>query len=121
MGQQFYVIRRNPAPGTPAFTAKQERDTKRGKSAPTSEAPVVAPVETRPPVRQQPRKKPRSQRGASTVGSPSATVPPVATETTTSQPPAAPVAASTPKQASGGATAARRSNAKSRGKPRSRR
>jgi YidC/Oxa1 family membrane protein insertase len=50
MGQQFYVIRRNPAPGTPAFTAKQERDAKRGKSAPTPETPVVAPVETRPPV-----------------------------------------------------------------------
>src|SRR3990170_4936110 len=26
MGQQFYVIRNNPAPGTPAFKAKQERD-----------------------------------------------------------------------------------------------
>nr|WP_082624030.1 membrane protein insertase YidC [Nocardioides sp. Soil805] len=25
MGQQFYVIRNNPAPGTPAFAAKQER------------------------------------------------------------------------------------------------
>ena len=121
MGQQFYVIRRNPAPGTPAFTAKQERDAKRGKSAPTPETPVPAPVETKPPVRQQPRKKPRSQRGASSVGSPPATMPPASTETTTSQPPAAPVAASTPKQASGGATAARRSNAKSRGKPRSRR
>src|SRR3954471_15892435 len=26
MGQQFYVIRNNPAPGTPAFKAKQDRD-----------------------------------------------------------------------------------------------
>src|SRR5687768_2278545 len=26
MGQQFYVIRNNPAPGTPAFKAKEERD-----------------------------------------------------------------------------------------------
>ena len=26
MGQQFYVIRNNPAPGTPAFQAKQDRD-----------------------------------------------------------------------------------------------
>ena len=26
MGQQFYVIRNNPAPGTPAFNAKEERD-----------------------------------------------------------------------------------------------
>ena len=26
MGQQFYVIRNNPAPGTPAFKAKVDRD-----------------------------------------------------------------------------------------------
>ena len=26
MGQQFYVIRNNPTPGTPAFDAKKERD-----------------------------------------------------------------------------------------------
>ena len=26
MGQQFYVIRNNPAPGTPAFAAKEARD-----------------------------------------------------------------------------------------------
>ena len=26
MGQQFYVIRNNPAPGTPAAAAKEERD-----------------------------------------------------------------------------------------------
>ena len=32
MGQQFYVIRRNPAPGTPAFAAKQDRDKARGKT-----------------------------------------------------------------------------------------
>ena len=31
MGQQFYVIRNNPAPGTPAFKAKEERD--RAKAA----------------------------------------------------------------------------------------
>ena len=29
MGQQFYVIRNNPTPGTPAAVAKQERDKKR--------------------------------------------------------------------------------------------
>src|SRR5699024_7370878 len=32
MGQQFYVIRSNPAPGTPAFKAKQQRDAKHGKT-----------------------------------------------------------------------------------------
>ena len=31
MGQQFYVIRRNPAPGTPAFDAKLARDRAKGK------------------------------------------------------------------------------------------
>ncbi len=31
MGQQFYVIRNNPVPGTPAFKAKQDRDRKKGK------------------------------------------------------------------------------------------
>lgn len=31
MGQQFYVIRNNPAPGTPAFTAKAERDAAKAK------------------------------------------------------------------------------------------
>jgi YidC/Oxa1 family membrane protein insertase len=63
MGQQFYVIRNNPAPGTPAFAAKQERDRKHGKTVavdPTTDtgdqgATVVAP-------RQQPKRQPRSQR-----------------------------------------------------------
>ena len=32
MGQQFYVIRRNPAPGTPAYTAWEPRRTAPGKS-----------------------------------------------------------------------------------------
>src|SRR6188474_3762712 len=30
MSQQFYVIRNNPAPGTPAFAAKQKRDAAKG-------------------------------------------------------------------------------------------
>ena len=30
MGQQFYVIRNNPAPGTPAFDAKLNRDRAKG-------------------------------------------------------------------------------------------
>lgn len=66
MGQQFYVIRNNPAPGTAAATAKIERDqakaAKRGKPVePTvvEEAPVV---EQRSPQRQQPKKQSREQR-----------------------------------------------------------
>ena len=80
MGQQFYVIRRNPAPGTPAFAAWEERrqrheshrhtaepaaETGRGgvavaettRNGSTAAAPSAPRV-----VRQQPRKQPRSQR-----------------------------------------------------------
>jgi YidC/Oxa1 family membrane protein insertase len=68
MGQQFYVIRRNPAPGTPAFDAWEARKLAKGKDLalatvrvdePAEEA--VAPAPTRV-VRQQPRKQTRSQR-----------------------------------------------------------
>ena len=61
MGQQYYVIRRNPAPGTPAFAAKQERDKAKGKGVqPDPVAEVVE--ERRPAVRQQPKKQTRAQR-----------------------------------------------------------
>lgn len=62
MGQQFYVIRNNPAPGTPAFKAKQERDKKRGKDV--AEDPMKPVIEEgpKPPPRQQPKNQPRSQR-----------------------------------------------------------
>ena len=65
MGQQFYVIRNNPAPGTPAFKAKQERDEARARRH--GRPPAVAEVEVveeapRPASRQQPKKKTRSQR-----------------------------------------------------------
>jgi YidC/Oxa1 family membrane protein insertase len=67
MGQQFYVIRNNPAPGTPAFAAKQKRDAAKGnKHGQEPEATDVAveptPEAPRPAVRQQPKKKTRQQR-----------------------------------------------------------
>src|SRR3712207_5935602 len=82
MGQQFYVIRRNPAPGTPAYDAWEERRKARqkrrgggeepdggGENGATPLAPVpsgggaAAATTDRPRVvRQQPRKQPRSQR-----------------------------------------------------------
>lgn len=40
MGQQFYVIRNNPAPGTPAFKAKQDRDRRHGREV--TEDPLEA-------------------------------------------------------------------------------
>ncbi|WP_036507201.1 membrane protein insertase YidC [Nocardioides sp. URHA0020] len=66
MGQQFYVIRNNPAPGTAAETAKKERDRlkaeKHGRKVePEAEAlPVVE--EPRPQARQQPKKQSKKQR-----------------------------------------------------------
>lgn len=64
MGQQFYVIRNNPAPGTPAFRAKEERDkAKAAKHGMVTETAVAeAPEEPRTPPRQQPKKLTREQR-----------------------------------------------------------
>jgi YidC/Oxa1 family membrane protein insertase len=72
MCQQFYVIRNNPAPGTPAFKAKEQRDAhkraKKGLAAAepsdstgdsTSTATTVAEAAPR---RQQPKKQTREQR-----------------------------------------------------------
>ncbi len=62
MGQQFYVIRNNPAPGTPAFDAKVARDTKKGKVVPAAAAEPATPTVIDPPKRQQPKKSSRNQR-----------------------------------------------------------
>jgi YidC/Oxa1 family membrane protein insertase len=68
MGQQFYVIRNNPAPNTEAFKAKQRRDEekRRRKGEPPqdtgttiTETPVAPP---KPAQRQQPKKLTREQR-----------------------------------------------------------
>ncbi|WP_435771941.1 membrane protein insertase YidC [Nocardioides sp. SYSU DS0651] len=76
MGQQFYVIRNNPAPGTPAFKAKQERDkakaAKHGTPIEAYEAPDSPTPENgsqaRPSTRQQPKRQTRSQRKKTTGG-----------------------------------------------------
>ncbi len=71
MGQQFYVIRNNPAPGTPAFKAKQERDQAKAAKHPEKFAAYEAPAEgtevteetdRRPTQRQQPKRQTRAQR-----------------------------------------------------------
>jgi YidC/Oxa1 family membrane protein insertase len=71
MGQQFYVIRNNPVPGTPAAKAKQERDAaklaRKGESDPTyliDTQPDTAVGTGTPatPQRQQPKRQSRSQR-----------------------------------------------------------
>ena len=76
MGQQFYVIRRNPAPGTPAAKAKEARDADkaatqgparhrrgrppRAEGTAASQAGRAKPK--RPAPRAQPKKQSRSQR-----------------------------------------------------------
>ncbi|HWJ83701.1 MAG TPA: membrane protein insertase YidC [Nocardioides sp.] len=68
MGQQFWVIRNNPAPGTPAFKAKEERDrakaAKHGEPLPAYEAPAEGGEVKEPDrrQRQQPQRQSRSQR-----------------------------------------------------------
>jgi YidC/Oxa1 family membrane protein insertase len=68
MCQQFYVIRNNPAPGTPAFKAKELRDkekrARRGEPEPQVETTgtATAVVEPPQPRRQQPKKQSREQR-----------------------------------------------------------
>ena len=63
MGQQFYVIRNNPQPDTPAYAAWEEREAakrrrKNGGVDPEEVKPVIAP----PAPRQQPKNQPRSKR-----------------------------------------------------------
>ena len=72
MGQQFYVIRRNPAPGTPAAKAKEQRDAEKAarkgivaspEAAVEGGATATAVEEVeRPAPRAQPKKQTRSQR-----------------------------------------------------------
>jgi YidC/Oxa1 family membrane protein insertase len=68
MAQQFYVIRRNPSPGTPAFDAWEARKLAKGKNLAVAGVRLDEPIEEPSPsaanrvVRQQPRKQTRSQR-----------------------------------------------------------
>jgi YidC/Oxa1 family membrane protein insertase len=67
MGQQFYVIRRNPAPGTPAYEAKLQRDRAKGRvvaDPATAAGPAVDEPELgrRPQQRQQPKRQTKQQR-----------------------------------------------------------
>ncbi len=63
MGQQFYVIRRMPAPGSPAEKALQERRRKHGHApVETVEAEAEGPASTSGQ-RVQPKRQARSKRG----------------------------------------------------------
>ena len=62
MGQQFYVIRNSPQPGTPAFAALEARKAaKKVKGNPESSTETESTPEVKP-VRQQPKKKPKKKR-----------------------------------------------------------
>ncbi len=83
MGQQFYVIRNNPAPNTEAFAAKERRDAEKRKRKglpPEEEAGAVQtePEAKKPAPRQQPKKMTREQRKKSggKPGGPAAKRPP---------------------------------------------
>lgn len=63
--QQYYVIRNNPTPGTPAFEAKRQRDAAKGivhEPLVDGVVPVNEHPHHEPPPRQQPKKQSRSQR-----------------------------------------------------------
>ncbi len=68
MGQQFYVIRNNPAPGTPAFEAKEKRDrekrAKRGEHDDEEGDGGVATLteDRRPTQREQPKRLTKAER-----------------------------------------------------------
>lgn len=44
MGQQFYVIRNSPQPGTPAFEAKEARKVAKAKAKASGEAPAIESI-----------------------------------------------------------------------------
>ena len=77
MGQQFYVIRRNPAPGTPAYEAKQKRDRAKGRRiedpATANGAPSTEVKEPPRPPRQQPKRQSKQQRKRSGGAKPPST------------------------------------------------
>jgi YidC/Oxa1 family membrane protein insertase len=64
MGQQFYVIRNNPAPGTEAAKAKEQRDKEKAlkKGILVEEEPEEVEEEPRPARREQPKRQTRAQR-----------------------------------------------------------
>lgn len=63
MGQQFYVIRNNPQPDTPAYFALEARKkAKEQAKLAKSGAAIEAPEEEAAPVRQQPKRQSKSQR-----------------------------------------------------------
>ncbi len=79
MCQQFYVIRRMPAPGSIAEKALAERRAKRGKPMPkgSTPEPEAAPVElVKPGQRTQPKRKDRNNKRRPAQGTHGSTIAP---------------------------------------------
>ena len=75
MGQQFYVIRRMPAPGSLAEKALEDRRRRKGKGGDSEAATDTVAgevIEDAPRVRQQPKRQPRSKRTPGPVKAPGA-------------------------------------------------
>jgi YidC/Oxa1 family membrane protein insertase len=63
MGQQFWIIRNNPTPGTPAYDAwEQRKKEKQAKKGIVEEPPSGDTKTIEPPKREQPKKKSRKKR-----------------------------------------------------------
>jgi YidC/Oxa1 family membrane protein insertase len=56
-GQQFYVIKRNPTPGSPAYEELQQKKSKKTGAVQSPEVEVVEPTEDLKGQRNQPKKK----------------------------------------------------------------
>lgn len=70
MGQQYYVIRNNPAPGSQAYAEWEERQARKAaKHGGGTATQVVEEVDAEPkPVRNQPKRQPRSKRKGRPTG-----------------------------------------------------
>ena len=56
-GQQFYVIKRNPTPGSPAYEELQRKKEKKSGVIESPQEEVIEPVEDLKGQRRQPKKK----------------------------------------------------------------
>lgn len=92
MGQQFYVIRRNPAPGTPAYDAMEARKREHNRRAgrpeddglKADEGTTDTVQDRRPAQRQQPKRQSRSDRKTGPATTPAAGETPAASNGQTS-------------------------------------
>jgi YidC/Oxa1 family membrane protein insertase len=62
MGQQFYVIRNSPQPGTPAFEALEARRASKNTRKNPQSIVEIEPLPETKAIRQQPKKKPKKKR-----------------------------------------------------------